>query len=81
MFNLAGIVASFYREQILSFLNEIREGGKQQSKHDRYCHLKVFFNFIMSKEILLHSNLSTTQLYLGKINDSEATRRVEHLYG
>jgi integrase/recombinase XerD len=27
-------------------LNKITEGGKQQTKHGRYSHLKAFFNFI-----------------------------------
>ena len=35
---------------------------------------------IVSKIILRHSNLSTTQLYLGKITDTEATRWIENLY-
>jgi integrase/recombinase XerD len=29
---------------------------------------------IVSKIILRHANLSTTQMYLGKVSDSEATR-------
>jgi integrase/recombinase XerD len=33
-------------EEILSFLNKITEGGKQQTKHGRYSQLKAFFNFI-----------------------------------
>lgn len=33
-------------EEILSFLNKITEGGKQQTKHGRYSHLKAFFNFM-----------------------------------
>ena len=36
---------------------------------------------IVSKVILRHANLSTTQRYLGKISDSEATRWIENLYG
>jgi integrase/recombinase XerD len=36
---------------------------------------------IVSKVVLRHSNLSTTQRYLGKISDSEATRWIENLYG
>ncbi|MGO9017406.1 MAG: site-specific integrase [Syntrophobacteraceae bacterium] len=36
---------------------------------------------IVSKVILRHANLSTTQRYLGKISDSEATRRIGNLYG
>ena len=35
---------------------------------------------IVSKIILRHSNLSTTQRYLGKISDTEAMRWIEHLY-
>jgi integrase len=35
---------------------------------------------IVSKVILRHSNLSTTQHYLGKVTDSEAIRWVENLY-
>ena len=33
-------------EEVLSFLSKITEGGKQQTKHGRYSHLKAFFNFI-----------------------------------
>ncbi len=36
---------------------------------------------IVSKVILRHANLSTTQRYLGKVNDSEAIRWIETLYG
>ena len=36
---------------------------------------------IISKIILRHANLSTTQLYLGKISDNEAIRWIENLYG
>ena len=36
---------------------------------------------IVSKVILRHSNLSTTQIYLGKISDDEAIRWVENIYG
>jgi integrase/recombinase XerD len=35
---------------------------------------------IVSKIILRHANLSTTQEYLGKISDTEATRWIETLY-
>ena len=35
---------------------------------------------IVSKIILRHSNLSTTQIYLGKISDSEALKWIETLY-
>ena len=36
---------------------------------------------IVSKVILRHANLSTTQRYLGKVSDVEAMRWVENLYG
>ncbi len=36
---------------------------------------------IVSKVILRHSDLSTTQRYLGKVNDIEAIRWIEKLYG
>jgi len=35
---------------------------------------------IVSKVILRHANLSTTQMYLGKVSDIEATRWIENLY-
>jgi len=36
---------------------------------------------IVSKVILRHVNLSTTQRYLGKVSDVEAVRWIENLYG
>ncbi len=36
---------------------------------------------IVSKVILRHSNLSTTQRHLGKITDTEAMKWIENLYG
>ena len=35
---------------------------------------------IVSKVILWHANLSTTQIYLGKVSDTEAMRWIENLY-
>ena len=35
---------------------------------------------IVSKVILRHTNLATTQRYLGKISDVEAMRWIENLY-
>ncbi len=35
---------------------------------------------IVSKIILRHSNLSTTQRYLGKVNDTEAMHWIENIY-
>ncbi len=36
---------------------------------------------IVSKVILRHADLTTTQRYLGKVNDTEAIRWIETLYG
>ena len=36
---------------------------------------------IVSKVILRHANLSTTQCYLGKVSATEAVRWIENLYG
>jgi integrase/recombinase XerD len=36
---------------------------------------------IVSKVLLRHSNLSTTQRYLGKISDVEAMRWIDNLHG
>jgi integrase/recombinase XerD len=36
---------------------------------------------IVSKIILRHSNLSTTQRYLGKVSDVEAMGWIDNLYG
>ena len=36
---------------------------------------------IVSKVILRHANLSTTQRYLGKISDVEAIRWIENIHG
>jgi len=45
-----------------------------------YASRAVFPIEIISKIILQHVNLSTTQLYLGKISDTEAIRWIENLY-
>ena len=36
---------------------------------------------IVSKVILRHANLSTTQRYLGKVSDKEAIRWIENIHG
>ena len=36
---------------------------------------------IVSKVILRHANLATTQIYLGKVTDTEAIRWIENLHG
>ena len=60
--------------------------GIELRPHDLRRHAATFASRsgvpieIASKVILRQSNLSTTQRYLGKINDSEATRWIENLY-
>ena len=44
----------------------------------RYCATSIE---IVSKVILRHANLATTQRYLGKVSDTEAVRWIENLYG
>jgi len=36
---------------------------------------------IVSKIVLRHSNLSTTQRYLGKVSDAEAMRWIDSIHG
>jgi len=36
---------------------------------------------IVSKVILRHANLATTQRYLGKVSDTEAIRWIENIHG
>ena len=36
---------------------------------------------VISKMLLRHQNLKATQVYLGKISDSEAIRWMDNLYG
>lgn len=40
--NIEGITT----DEVMSFLNRITEGTKQQTKRTRYAHLSAFFNFI-----------------------------------
>jgi integrase/recombinase XerD len=60
--------------------------GIELRPHDLRRHAATFASRsrvpieIASKVILRQSNLSTTQRYLGKISDSEATRWIENLY-
>jgi len=35
----------------------------------------------VGKVILRHADIATTQRYLGKVNDTKATRWIETLYG
>ncbi len=61
--------------------------GVKLRPHDMRRHAATFASRggtpieIISKVILRHANLSTTQRYLGKVTDSEAVRWIENLYG
>jgi integrase len=61
--------------------------GVQLRPHDLRRHAATYASRsgipieIVSKVILRHSNLATTQRYLGKIQDVEARRWIENLYG
>ena len=65
----------------------VQKAGIKLRPHDLRRHAATYASRsgvpieIVSKVILRHSNLSTTQRYLGKISDSEATRWIENLYG
>ena len=61
--------------------------GVRLSPHDLRRHAATYASRsgtpieIISKIILRHVNLSTTQRYLGKVSDIEAMRWIENLYG
>jgi integrase/recombinase XerD len=61
--------------------------GVQLRPHDLRRHAATYASRsgipieIVSKVILRHANLATTQRYLGKIQDTEAKRWIENLYG
>jgi len=61
--------------------------GVSLSPHDLRRHAATYASRagtpieIVSKVILRHTDLSTTQRYLGKISDTEAVRWIENLYG
>jgi integrase len=60
--------------------------GIRLSPHDLRRHAATFASRsnvpleIISKVILRHSSLSTTEIYLGKVSDTEAIRWIENLY-
>lgn len=60
--------------------------GINLSPHDLRRHAATYASRtgapleIVSKVILRHANLSTTQLYLGRISDTEAIRWIEHVF-
>ena len=68
----------------------VKKAGKMLDSHLRPHDLRRFCATyasrsgvpleIVSKIILRHSNLSVTQIYLGKISDAEAMRWIENLY-
>ena len=61
--------------------------GVDLSPHDLRRHCATYASRagtpieIVSKVVLRHANLATTQIYLGKVRDFEALRWIENLYG
>ncbi|SDO67730.1 Phage integrase family protein [Desulforhopalus singaporensis] len=61
--------------------------GIELKRHDLKRHAATYASQsgtpieIVSKVILRHADLSTTQRYHGKVNDAEAIRWIETLYG
>jgi integrase len=64
-----------------------RRIGIELNPHDLRRHAATYASRagapleIVSKIILRHANLSTTQRYLGKISDTEAIRWIENIHG
>jgi len=59
-----------------------RKIGLEISPHDLRRHAATYASRaeIVSKVILRHANLSTTQRYLGRVSDTEASRWVENIF-
>ncbi len=64
-----------------------RRIGVEMNPHDLRRHAATYASRsgapleIVSKVILRHANLSTTQRYLGKVSDVEAIRWIENIHG
>ncbi len=60
--------------------------GIEMSPHDLRRHAATYASRagapieIVSKVILRHANLSTTQRYLGKVSDTEAIRWIDNIF-
>jgi integrase/recombinase XerD len=67
--------------------NAGRRVGLEVRPHDLRRHAATYASRsgapleIVSKVILRHASLSTTQVYLGKVSDIEAIRWIENIYG
>ena len=64
--------------------NAVKEGHHIKQKGFESCRNRKGIGVpleIVSKVILRHANLSTTQKYLRTISDVEAIRRIENVYG
>jgi len=63
-----------------------KKAGIEIRPHDLRRHAATFASRsgapieIVSKIILRHANLSTTQRYLGKVSDTEAMRWIENIF-
>jgi integrase/recombinase XerD len=67
--------------------HQVGQMGVHLKPHDLRRHAAIYASRsgtsieIVSKMILWHSNLSTTQRYLGKVSDTEAMRWIDNLHG
>jgi site-specific recombinase XerD len=69
---------------VVAFLEMITEGVKQSTKSSRAATQASRGGMpleIVSKVVLRHADLATTQRYLGTVNPDEARRWIEHLNG
>ncbi len=81
----------FFQYRMLLAWSMVKKAGKlvniELRPHDLRRHAATYASRsgtpleIVSKVILRHADLSTTQRYLGKVNDTEAIRWIETLYG
>ena len=85
-------IAEITSEGVSSFLADFTEQASQSTRHT-WCSLpRAFFNHVIdryqlnlsvevvSKVILRHKNLSTTQRYLGKVSEAKAMKWIDRFY-
>ena len=85
-------VADITSEKVFSFLASCTEQASQGTRYTWCALLRAFFNHVIdryqlnlrvevvSKVILRHKNLSTTQRYLGNVSEAEAMKWIDRIY-